>query len=114
MSDVDRENPVDTAPDDRACVLTHVVWTGRQMQFNDIATTAAFDAEVDPSPINSYAVVDLISSVDVGPGTLDIGIANLFDAFYFPAYAQRNTGFSETFNSAASGRRVTVGYRVTF
>ncbi|MBW4483054.1 MAG: TonB-dependent receptor [Tildeniella torsiva UHER 1998/13D] len=89
-------------------------WRNRLQLLYVGSRSAAFDAEVDPSPINSYAVVDLISSVDVGPGTLDIGIANLFDAFYFPAYAQRNSGFSETFNSAASGRRVTVGYRVTF
>ncbi|MBW4653089.1 MAG: TonB-dependent receptor [Kaiparowitsia implicata GSE-PSE-MK54-09C] len=89
-------------------------WRNRLQLLYVGSRSAAFDAEVDPSPINSYAVVDLISSVDVGPGTLAIGINNLFDTLYFPAYAQRTAGFSNTFNSAGSGRRVSVGYRVTF
>ncbi|CAN5775500.1 TonB-dependent siderophore receptor [soil metagenome] len=89
-------------------------WRNRLQLLYVGSRSAAFDAEVDPSPINSYVVVDLISSVDVGPGTLDIGINNLFDTLYFPAYAQRTAGFSNTFNSAGSGRRVSVGYRVTF
>jgi iron complex outermembrane receptor protein len=89
-------------------------WRNRLQLLYMGSRSAAFDAEVDPRPINSYAVVDLISSIDVGPGTLDIGINNLFDTLYFPAYAQRTAGFSNTFNSAGSGRRVSVGYRVTF
>ncbi len=89
-------------------------WRNRLQLLYVGSRSAAFDAEVDPSPINSYAVVDLVSSVDVGSGTLDIGLNNLFDTLYFPAYAQRTAGFTNTFNSAGSGRRVSVGYRVTF
>ncbi|MGC1310556.1 MAG: TonB-dependent receptor [Phormidesmis sp.] len=74
----------------------------------------AFDAEVDVSPVNSYFIVDFISSVEIGDGTLKIGIENLFDTQYFPAYSQRISGFSETFNSAGQGRIISLGYEYTW
>lgn len=74
----------------------------------------AFEDEIDPSPIASYLVLDFISSIDIGDGTLQIGIENLLDEQYFPAYSQRNAGFSETFNSAGRGRTVSVSYQFTW
>jgi len=72
----------------------------------------AFEADIDPNPINDYFVVDFISSVKAGPGTLEIGVENLFNNLYFPAYAQRQ--FSDTFYSAAPGITLRVGYSLTW
>lgn len=72
----------------------------------------AFEAEIDPAGIGSYFVVDFISSIKAGPGTLEIGVENLFNNLYFPAYAQRQ--FSDTFYSAAPGITLRVGYSFTW
>ncbi len=74
----------------------------------------AFDDDIDPSAIESYFVLDLISSIEIGNGTLEIGIENLLDEQFFPAYSQRTSGFSETFNSAGRGRTLSIGYRLTW
>jgi iron complex outermembrane recepter protein len=76
--------------------------------------TSAFDEEIDPSPIYSYFLLDLISSVKLGKGTLQIGIENLLDTFYFPVYSQRSQGFSNTFYSAGSGRTISVKYGISW
>ncbi|MBE9075866.1 TonB-dependent receptor [Romeria aff. gracilis LEGE 07310] len=76
----------------------------------------AFEAGIDSAPISSYAVLNYISSIQVGPGELQIGILNLLDNQYFTAYDQlfRVDGPFENFGTAAPGRTVTVGYRATF
>jgi iron complex outermembrane receptor protein len=38
--------------------------------------------------IDSYFTVDYLSTLDVGPGTLELGIANLFNTDYFPIVSQ--------------------------
>lgn len=77
----------------------------------------AFEDSVDLAPVSSYLVVDYISSIQLGSGTLQIGIQNLFDNQYFPAYSQilrvEEVGF-ESFASQASGRTISVGYRITW
>ncbi|MBE9223041.1 TonB-dependent receptor [Cyanobacterium stanieri LEGE 03274] len=89
-------------------------WTNRLQAMFIGDRTSAFNEGVDPSPINSYIVLDFISSVKIGQGTLQIGVENLLDTFYFPAYAQRTKGFSETFNSAGSGRTVSLKYSISW
>jgi len=74
----------------------------------------AFEEDIDPADIESYIVLDLISSIAIGEGTLQIGIENLLDTFYFPAYSQRTAGFRDTFNSAASGRTISIRYSLTW
>ncbi|WP_445260592.1 hypothetical protein, partial [Picosynechococcus sp. PCC 7002] len=74
----------------------------------------AFQEDIDPREIDSYFLVDWLSSVKLGQGTLQIGVKNLFDTLYFPAYAQRSAGFSDTFNSAGSGRTLSLRYSLTF
>lgn len=74
----------------------------------------AFKDDVDPSGVTNYFTVDYISSIRLGGGSLQIGIENLFDIQYFPAYAQRLSGLDETFNSAGRGRTVSVRYVVSF
>lgn len=60
--------------------------------------------------VDAYTLVHLTSGVDLWRGTLEVGVENLFDEFYFPVSAQAtNTGFAY---SAGTGRRVSVGYRI--
>jgi iron complex outermembrane receptor protein len=70
----------------------------------------AFDEDVDPDPIDGYFLVDYISSISVGEGTLQVGIHNLFDRQYSSVYSQalRASDFAEP------GRTVTVNYRINW
>ncbi|MEG5035158.1 TonB-dependent receptor domain-containing protein [Microcoleus sp. AT3-D2] len=70
----------------------------------------AFDKGVDPVGIDNYLVVDYISSVKVGPGTLNIGIENLLDTQYFPVQLQRAGGFDNSERFAARGRSLSLRY----
>jgi len=74
----------------------------------------AFDAGVDAVGINDYFVVDLISQADLGPGTLQIGINNIFNSQYFPVQSQFLSGFNEIFNAAGEGRTFRIGYSMQF
>jgi iron complex outermembrane receptor protein len=74
-----------------------------------------FEDGLDLAPIESYLVVDYIGSIQLGPGALQIGIRNLLNNQYFQAYDQslRSDGF-ESIVSPASGRTISVGYRVSW
>jgi iron complex outermembrane receptor protein len=64
---------------------------------------------------DSYFVLDYISSIDMGPGSLQIGIQNLLDTEYFPYLYQVRSRGGRTQNAlAAPGRTISIGYRVTF
>lgn len=73
-----------------------------------------FNADRDPQPIEGYFVVDYISSIQAGPGEIQIGIQNLFNNQYFPLRSQIPGGFTNVENRAAPGRTFSLGYRVTF
>jgi iron complex outermembrane recepter protein len=73
-----------------------------------------FNVDRDPQSIESYFVVDYISSIQAGPGVIQIGIQNLFDNQYFPVASQLSGGFSNVNNRAAPGRTLSLGYRVTW
>jgi iron complex outermembrane receptor protein len=74
----------------------------------------AFEAGVDRVDIESYFVLDYISSIDIGPGSLQIGIQNLLDTQYFPPITQFIGGFRTSNRHAAPGRSISIGYRATF
>jgi iron complex outermembrane receptor protein len=74
----------------------------------------AFEEDVDSVAIDDYFVVDYISSIQVGEGTLQIGVQNLLNNQYIPVQSQFLSGFNEIFNAAASGITLRVGYSVTF
>jgi iron complex outermembrane receptor protein len=74
----------------------------------------AFEAGVEDVEIKSYFVLDYISSIDLGPGSLQIGIRNLLDNEFFVPTVQGRTDFSQTNRIAAPGRTISIGYRVTF
>jgi iron complex outermembrane receptor protein len=73
-----------------------------------------FESGADPGEIDSYFVLDYIGSIELGPGTVQIGIQNLLDEEYFPVSSQLFAPFSLTSKIAAPGRTISVGYRVTF
>ncbi|MEM9219569.1 MAG: hypothetical protein AAGD25_35220 [Cyanobacteria bacterium P01_F01_bin.150] len=58
--------------------------------------------------VESFVPLDLISSLELGGGTLELGIQNLLDTDYFPVISQQQT--NELSNAAAQGRTVTLGY----
>lgn len=62
--------------------------------------------------VDSYITVDYISSIQLGPGMLEIGINNLLDTDYFPNISQLQP--SELSNAAARGRTVRIGYSLTW
>lgn len=74
----------------------------------------AFDEGVDLIAVDDYIVVDFISSVEIGPGDLNIGVENLFNTQYFTINSQVDGAFSNTFRYPARGRTLSVNYRVTF
>jgi len=74
----------------------------------------AFDKKVDLADIDNYLVVDYISSIQIGPGTLNIGIENLLDTQYFPVRIQRAGGFNNSERFAARGRSLNVRYVINW
>jgi len=60
--------------------------------------------------IDDFLVVDLISSFEVGPGTLNLGIANLLNADYHPVHAQLLPDGGNTSHVKAPGTTFTVSY----
>jgi len=74
----------------------------------------AFEDGLDLSPVESYVVLDYIGNIQLGPGTLQIGIRNLLNNQYFQAYDQSLRSGFESEVSPASGRTISVGYRVSW
>ncbi len=60
--------------------------------------------------VENYTLVDFTTSYPVGPGTLSLGIENVFNRQYFPAISQwYNLGFGY---SAGRGRMVSLAYKL--
>ncbi|NEQ29423.1 MAG: TonB-dependent receptor [Leptolyngbya sp. SIO4C5] len=76
----------------------------------------AFDPDNGPdfATVESYFLLDYISSIQLGPGTVQIGIQNLLDEEYVPIASQLRGAFGLDSRIAAPGRTISIGYRVTF
>jgi iron complex outermembrane receptor protein len=74
----------------------------------------AFEEDVDPTSIESYAVLDYISSIEIGDGTLSIGIENLLDNQFFPVFRQIGGARNPDNQIAAPGRTISVNYSITW
>jgi len=76
----------------------------------------AFDPDEGPDfvAVESYFLLDYIGSIQLGPGTVQIGIQNLLGEEYFPIFSQLFGVFGTDLRIAAPGRTISVGYRVTF
>jgi iron complex outermembrane receptor protein len=70
----------------------------------------------DPRATDGYVVVDYISSINIGGGTLNIGIENLFNNQYLVPGSQLSAAFDGfAFRAPASrGRTISANYRITF
>lgn len=93
-------------------------WTNR-FQFLYVGDrNRAFEATdfrgrpIDPAPIESYFVVDYISSIRLGTGTLQLGVQNLLNNQYSSVFSQRLPGTINNF--AESGRTLSATYRVSW
>lgn len=62
--------------------------------------------------VDALRLVHLSSSIAAGPGTLELGVHNLLDTTYYSIQAQAYNGGWVWLPE--QGRRVTVGYRVTW
>lgn len=71
----------------------------------------AFNAGIDPVGIESYLVVDLISSLKLGNGTLSLGVKNLLNNQYLNIGNQLSAGFDDSFGAASRRRAYTLTYR---
>ncbi|BAB73908.1 ferric aerobactin receptor [Nostoc sp. PCC 7120 = FACHB-418] len=71
----------------------------------------AFDAGIDPIGIDSYLVMDLISSLKLGNGTLSLGVRNLLNNQYLNVVSQINGGYDDSYAVASRGRTFTLNYR---
>ncbi|MBF2094619.1 MAG: TonB-dependent receptor [Synechococcales cyanobacterium K44_A2020_017] len=89
-------------------------WNNRLQALIVGSRDRAADAGVEPLSIESYATVDFISSVDLGPGTLQVGIENLLDTQYFPAVGQFLSGFDDRNYIGGRGRTVRILYSATW
>lgn len=61
-------------------------------------------------PVESYFTLDYISSIQLGAGTLQLGIENLFDHQYFPIVSQLQS--NDSAYSAARGRTLSIKYSI--
>jgi iron complex outermembrane receptor protein len=60
--------------------------------------------------VDAYTVLDVSTGVELWRGTVELGVRNLLDEFYFPVASQAtNLGFAY---SAGQGRRVALLYRI--
>lgn len=90
-------------------------WTAR-LQMLHSGSRDRFDGEPNVDfargPVDAYTLFGVTTTVDAGPGALEIGIENLFDTFYYPAVSQWYH-----FDSAYTpgrGRNLSLSYTLTW
>ncbi len=64
--------------------------------------------------MDGYVVLDLISELGVGPGTLRFGVENLLNSQYYPVVSQLLWNGANSSYAAAPGMTLSVGYTVTY
>ncbi|MEM9483235.1 MAG: TonB-dependent receptor [Cyanobacteria bacterium P01_F01_bin.116] len=74
----------------------------------------AFDDGVDAFEVNSYVTLDLVSSLQLGPGRLILGIENLLNDDYISAAAQERVGRRDDRRFASPGITMSVRYDLEF
>ena len=69
---------------------------------------------LEPKPRMALdALVDLLSTLELGRGTLSLGVRNLLNAQYFPIVSQLMPVGNVSY-SAAPGASLSVGYSVRY
>jgi iron complex outermembrane receptor protein len=89
------------------------LWSGSRdmLEQRPDPTTAARWGE---RPIEGYFLVDWLSSLELGPGTLELGVHNLLNNQYFPVVAQLMRTGTNTSYTAGRGATLSVGYTLTY
>lgn len=96
-------------------------WRNRLQVLYSGDRARAFDDRVNPNrvgfgerAVESYWVADWISNMNVGPGTLSLGVQNVLNRRYFPVVSQLlRTGGNSSY-TAARGRTLNIGYTVSY
>ncbi len=81
------------------------LFSGSRARFND-------DPAFGRRAVDSYLTVDYISSIDIGSGTLQLGIENLFNSQYFPVVSQLQS--TDAAYAAARGRTLSLRYSINW
>ena len=76
------------------------------------ATGADPTGTSDPFPMQEYFLVDFISTVKAGPGTLRFGVENLLNKQYALPFNQ--ISFTNSFYFPARGATATLGYSIVY
>jgi iron complex outermembrane receptor protein len=68
----------------------------------------------DAAPMTDYFLVDLVSTVKLGPGTLRVGVENLLNQRYVTPFNQLAAGAFNSFYFAGRGATATIGYSFAY
>lgn len=90
-----------------------VLYSGARSRSYEAFLTGA-DPTADAAPMTDYFLVDLVSTVKVGPGTLRVGIENLLNQRYVAPFNQLSQGAFNSFFWAGRGATATIGYSVAY
>ena len=88
-----------------------MLYSGSRTRSN-VAFASGLDPIGDPFSMTEYFVIDFITTVKAGPGTLRFGIENLLNQNYVAAFNQ--ISFTNSFNFAARGTTATIGYSIAY
>jgi iron complex outermembrane receptor protein len=89
-------------------------WTNRLQLLGVGSRDRAFEDGVDAFEIDGYITLDLLSSVQIGDGTLTVGLQNLLNNQYLPLSSQERVGGTEDRRFAAPGINLNIGYSIEF
>lgn len=92
-------------------------WTNRLQVLYSGSRDRAFEENPEgygARAIRSYWVIDYLGAVELGPGTLSVGVQNLLNRQYFPVASQLLLSGDNTSYAAARGRTLSVGYSVSY
>ena len=89
-------------------------WTNRLQLLGVGSRDRAFEDGVDAFEIDGYVTLDLLSSVQLGDGTLTVGVKNLLNNQYLPLSSQERVRGTEDRRFAAPGINLSIGYSIEF
>lgn len=88
-----------------------VLYSGARSRSYEAFLTGA-DPFGDPFPMTDYFLVDFVSTVKLGPGTLRVGVENLLNQRYVTPFNQ--ISFTNSFFYAGRGATATIGYSFAY
>ncbi|MEM9451949.1 MAG: TonB-dependent receptor, partial [Cyanobacteria bacterium P01_E01_bin.6] len=108
---------IDVQPATVRLYLENETLPGWRTRFQSVLVSdrsRAINAGTDFFDIDGYILVDLLSSLELGPGKLELGVENLFNVDYFPVDSQERIGIQEIRRFAGRGRSLSLRYGLTF